>query len=139
MFPISTITDIDESRPCLLDSNYFTLCNSPYLTLSFGVKPASCGGNSLQTVVPDEFFHFVKSKLAHWVRVCTGGFSPNTCGSRYTLPEVPFITVGSCQYTPLIPLRGVIGQARHIGLAIHKGITYLLCKNSFLIFLTYIL
>lgn len=90
VFPISTVTDIDESRPCLLNSNYFTLCNSPYLTLSCCVKPASCGSHSLQTVVPDELFHFVKSKLAHWVRVCTGGFSPNTRGSRYTLPEVPF-------------------------------------------------
>ena len=89
VFPISTVTDIDESRLCLLNSNYFTLCNSPYLTLSCCVKPASCGSNSLQTVVPDELFHFVKSKLAHWVRVCTEGFSPIR-GSRYTLPEVPF-------------------------------------------------
>ena len=102
---------MNGSRPCLLNSNLSSY-GLPYLILSFCVKPASCGSHSLQTVVPDELFHFVQNKLGLGEQIRNSLF--NYYWSRRVLPEVPLITAGSCQYTPLIPLRGVIGQARHI-------------------------
>ena len=108
---ITTIAVINGSRPCLLNSNLSSY-GLPYLIPSFCVKPASCGSHSLQTVVPDELFHFVENKLGLGEQIRSSLF--NHYWSRRVLPEVPLITAGSCQYTPLIPLRGVIGQARHI-------------------------
>lgn len=111
VYLITTIAVMNGSRPCLLNSNLSSY-GLPYLILSFCVKPASCGSHSLQTVVPDELFHFVQNKLGLGEQIRNSLF--NHYWSRRVLPEVPLITAGSCQYTPLIPLRGVIGQARHI-------------------------
>ena len=142
MYLIITVAIMNGSRPCLLGSNLSSY-GLPYLIPSFCVKPASCGSHSLQTVVPDELFHFVQNKLRHGERIHSRLF--NYYWSRRVLPEVLFITAGSCQYTPLIPLRGVIGQARHSNEAsnccTHKvdNTVRTSLLMYFLIFLTYIL
>ena len=64
VYLITTVAIMNGSRPCLLDSNLSSY-GLPYLIPSFCVKPASCGSHSLQTVVPDELFHFVQNKLRH--------------------------------------------------------------------------
>ena len=83
---ITTVAVINGSRPCLLNSNLSSY-GLPYLIPSFCVKPASCGSHSLQTVVPDELFHFVWNKLALGEQMRNSLF--NHYWSRRVLPEVP--------------------------------------------------
>ena len=86
VYLITTVTVINGSRPCLLNSNLSSY-GLPYLILSFCVKPASCGSHSLQTVVPNELFHFVKNKLGLGEQIRNSLF--NYYWSRRVLPEVP--------------------------------------------------
>ena len=83
---ITTVAVINGSRPCLLNSNLSSY-GLPYLIPSFCVKPASCESHSLQTVVPDELFHFVWNKLALGDQMRNSLF--NHYWSRRVLPEVP--------------------------------------------------
>ena len=86
VYLITTIAVINGSRPWLLASNLSSY-GLPYLIPSCCVKPASCGSHSLQTVVPDELFHFVQNKLRHGDRIHNNLF--NYYWARRVLPEVP--------------------------------------------------
>ena len=95
IFHISTIADIHGSRPCLLNSNYFTSCSLPYLVLSFCVEASSLREQIISAsrplIISTTFgvisFHFIKDKLEHGEHIRGSLF--NRHWSRRAVPEVP--------------------------------------------------
>lgn len=73
------------------------------------MRPVSCGNSLLKHLPIANLFHLSPIKLGHGEHIHINLF--NLCQSRRVLLGVPLITVGSCQYTPFISLRRVIGQA----------------------------
>ena len=137
---ITTVAVINGSRPCLLNSNLSSY-GLPYLIPSFCVKPASCGSHSLQTVVPDELFHFVWNKLALGDQMRNSLF--NHYWSRRVLPEVPLswwglvsiplsFPYGKLSVRPDIVIRASKSCTHKVNNTVRTLITYV--KISFLFF-----